>query len=223
MEVLNCPDCSRPLKIEKVPEAKMITVKCSTCGEISLVEEGTDLMKAVCESCGTILKEVERGFNYLVIDRDANSAYDQFKSLVKKKVPGLCLSTTFPEKLKKEYDLENVDVYWLSDTSTNQKTLDPRRLDFEIMRAISNFVKKYKGGVVMLEGVEYLAVENTFDKVLKFIKKVNDLASVNDATLFVPISPGALSEDELYLLKMEFDRVQELTKEPTSPGNEETL
>jgi hypothetical protein len=50
-------------------------------------------------------------------------------------------------------------------------------------------------------------VENGFDKVFKFIKKVNDLSSVNNATLFVPIGTTSLEIDQLGTLKKEFDKV----------------
>ena len=119
------------------------------------------------------------------------------------------MSTTFPEKLKREYDLpEAAELYWLSDTNPGPRTLDPKRLDFEIMRALSNFVKNHKGGVLVLEGLEYLVVENSFDRVLKFIKKVNDLASVHDATMFVPVTPTGLGPEEMTLLRKEFDKVE---------------
>jgi hypothetical protein len=46
-----------------------------------------------------------------------------------------------------------------------------------------------------------------FDKVFKFIKKINDLSSVNNATLIVPIGTSSLEPDQLGTLKKEFDKV----------------
>ena len=119
------------------------------------------------------------------------------------------MSTTFPDKLRKQYGFEGVDLYWLTDTETSPKAIDPKRIDFEMMRALSNFIKKTKGGAVLLDGLEYLIVENSFERVLKLIKKVNDLASVHEVTFIVPVTAGSLGSDELTLLRKEFDRVIE--------------
>jgi ribosomal protein S27E len=208
VEVSNCPNCGRALPVGPPKPKKMISVKCPACGELGLVEEDADLARTKCEACGIILKEVETGYNYLIIDDHPAMAYEQFKSILGRNIPGLCFSTVFPEKLEREYGLEGADLYWISDTSTEHKAVDPKRLDFELMRALGNFVKTYPGSVVMLDGLEYLVVENGFDRVLKFIKKVNDLASVNDCTLFVPITPTSLGGDEISMLRKEFDRVQ---------------
>lgn len=205
-----CPSCGAELIPPEEQEKKMVTVECPSCGEIVLVDEGADLIRTHCEACGSILQRVDLGYNYLVVDNNPEAAYEQFKSVLKKGVTGLCISTTYPEKLRKEYALVDVAMYWLSDTTSEFATLDPRRLDFEIMRTISNFVRKEKGSVVIIDGFEYLAVENGFENALKFIKKVNDLSSINDSTLFVPITPVGLGEDELSMLKKEFDRVQDL-------------
>jgi len=207
-KVETCPACGNELDVGEDDEKKMTTIKCSSCSEIVLVEEGVDLMRTQCENCGCVLKVVDRGYNHLMIDDTPSSAYEQFNSLLKQDVSGLVISTTYPEKLKRQISVENVELYWLTDTSSEHTTLNPKRLDFEIMRAISNFVKKAEGGAILLDGFEYLAVENGFDVTLKFMKKVNDLCSINDATLIVPITPLSLSPDQLSMLKKEFDRVE---------------
>jgi len=210
-ELGTCKNCGRPLAVEKPPEKRMVTIKCPTCEEINVVEEGLDLHAAKCSACGVILKEVPKGYNYLLVAEEPHAAYEWFNSVVRKGVPGLCMSTTFPEKLRREYGLPDVELYWISDTNPGPRTLDPKRLDFEIMRALSNFVKNNKGGAVVLHGLEYLIVENSFDRVLKFIKKVNDLASVHDATMFVPITSTGLGPEEMTLLRKEFDKVETIS------------
>jgi len=203
-----CIKCGRPLAAPPPPEARVLTVVCPTCGEVNVLPEGTDLAGAKCSSCGVILKDIARGLNYLLIADEPHAAYEWFNSVVRKGAPGLCMSTTFPEKLRREYGLPDVELYWISDTNPGPHTLDPKRLDFEIMRALSNFVKNNKGGALVLDGLEYLIVENSFDRVLKFIKKVNDLASVHDAMMFVPITPTGLGPEEMTLLRKEFDKVE---------------
>ena len=208
-ELGTCGNCARTLDVVPEPGESMVTIKCPFCGELQVLEERTVLKVTRCENCHMVLEEIPPRYNYLVITEQPVLAYDWFKAVVKAGTPGLVMSTTFPEKLKREFDLpEGAELYWLSDTSPGPRTLDPRRLDFEIMRALSNFVKNNKGGALVIDGLEYLVVENSFDRVLKFIKKVNDLASVHDATMFVPITPTGLGPEEMTLLRKEFDKVE---------------
>jgi phage FluMu protein Com len=208
-----CPNCNRLLEAVKPKEKRMLTVKCPSCADIVLIEGDADLLKTNCESCGSILQEVAEGYNYLIVDDNPSVAYEEYKTVLSKDVPGLCISTTFPDKLRKEFDIGEVDIFWLSDTVSDPsiKTIDPKRLDFEMMRAVSNFFKEIPRGVLMIDGIEYLVVENGFDRVLRFVKKINDLASVNDATIFVPLTPSSLGKDEFAMLRKEFDKVQILT------------
>ncbi|TLZ71490.1 MAG: DUF835 domain-containing protein [Methanobacteriota archaeon] len=210
-DIGRCPNCQRVLEVTRPAERRMVTAKCPACGEIQVVPETADLMQTRCEACGALLKEIERGFNYLVLAPENDLALEWFHSIVKKNVPGLAMSTTFPDNLRKEFGFEGVDLYWLTDTDTGPKSIDPKRVDFEMMRTISNFIKRTKGGALLIEGLEYLVVENSFDHVLKFVKKVNDLASVHEVTLIIPVTAGSLGLDELTLLRKEFDRVIETT------------
>lgn len=189
------------------------TIKCLQCGDTVLLVGDTNLLKTRCEHCGSTLLDISPGFNYLIVDDDPSVAFQGFKTILKKEIPGLCVSTTFPEKLIKRYDVEGADLYWLTDTTadTKARTLDPKRLDFEMMRAITNFLKKSPEGVVMIDGVESLIVENGFDDVYRFLKNINDLASVGGATIFVSLAPSSLGKDELAVLQKEFDKVQILT------------
>ncbi len=209
LEIGRCPNCQREFDVSRPAEKRMVTAKCPSCGEIQIVAETADLMQTRCEACGALLQEIQRGYNYLVLAPENDLALEWFHSIVKKDVPGLAMSTTFQEKLRKEFGFEGVDLYWLTDTDTGPKSIDPKRIDFEMMRALSNFIKRTKGGAVLLDGLEYLVVENSFDRVLKFIKKVNDLASVHEVTLIIPVTAGSLGSDELTLLRKEFDRVIE--------------
>lgn len=215
-ELTECPECHRKINVQ-LPKEKTMTVQCPTCREVQQVKEGADLARTKCTNCGTVLRALDDGLNYLIVDKDPGTSYSWLLGMIKKEKPTLCMTTTFPEKVVKEHRLEGVDMYWLSDTNPGPKTLDPKRLDFEVIRALSNFAKAQKGGAILLDGLEYLVVENGFDKTFKFIKRVNDLCSVHGTTFLVPITPGALDPDQMTMLRNEFDRVEELVAPPPPP------
>ncbi|MCK4266772.1 MAG: DUF835 domain-containing protein, partial [Thermoplasmata archaeon] len=211
---VNCVNCGTALVEVEEKGPEMMEAQCPTCGEVNKLPEGVDLMTEKCKACGVIMETVETGFNYLVICDEHEIAYELFVSMLKKGNTGLAISTTFPDKLRKSYDMSQSDIVWLTDTSVqDQKTINPHRLEFEMMRMYAGFVKGNPKSVVMLDGFEYLVVENGFEKVFKFIKKVNDLSSVNSATLFVPIGTDSLEPDQLGTLKKEFDKVVDMSDE----------
>lgn len=204
----NCTNCGFAFVEPTVPVAKTKDIQCPACGEINTIAEEADPIREKCKACNVILEKVDSGYNYLVVDNEPKLAFQMFVSILKQGSKGLAISTTFPDKLSKEHDMTQADIIWLTDTSvSDKKTLNPHRLEFEMMRMYSAFVKNNPESAVILDGFEYLVVENGFDKVFKFIKKVNDLSSVNNATLFVPIGTTSLESDQLGTLKKEFDRV----------------
>ncbi len=203
-----CINCWRPLESRPSPSEDGNSIRCPTCGEVERIEVDADPARWKCGNCGVILKEIARKYNYLIIGEEPHVAYDWFVSVVRKRIPGLCMSTAFPDKLQREYGLPDIEQYWLSDTAMGTRSLDPRRLEFEVMRALSNFLKANKGGALLVDGLEYLVVENGFDKVFKFIKKVTDLSSVYEATLFVTLAPEGLELEQMTRLRKEFDRVE---------------
>ena len=84
---------------------------------------------------------LEKGFNYLLYEEKASISYELVAELAKEGSPTLCITTVFPKKLKKLYPLGDAEVLWLSDSGSDPKALKPTRLDFEITRTITRFLK----------------------------------------------------------------------------------
>jgi len=221
-KLTSCASCGRPVQVSASAApavvVAMVEVICPSCGVPNKAAPAADLALERCVACAAPLKALDRGFNYLILAATPEPAFRWFNGLLAQGVTGLILSTTFPEKLRKEYALPNAEIFWISDTTPAPKILDPRRLDFEIMRAFSNFVKANRGGAVMLHGAEYLVVENSFDKVFKFLKKVNDLCGPYEITLLVPLTPNSLEPEQMGILMKEFDRIEQLVDAPPAPS-----
>lgn len=163
-----------------------------------------EVAEAVADEAGEVF---ERGFSHLLLNEKPDVAFQAFVQAVSEGVTGLVISTTFPQKIKKLYNLGDAEVFWLTDTSSDAATLNPKRLDFEITRKLISFMKAEAETAVLLDGIEYLVLENGFGKVIKFIKKVNDTAAMNNTTVVMPINPGSFDDKERSLIKREFDKL----------------
>ncbi|PIV69219.1 MAG: hypothetical protein COS08_05175, partial [Euryarchaeota archaeon CG01_land_8_20_14_3_00_38_12] len=149
--------------------------------------------------------KIEPGYNYLIKGTDVRKAYDVFMSLTKKTM-GLCITSTHPRKRRDEYKL-GCQVCWLTDvTKTDEKTLHPERLDFELFKTVNDFVTE-KHGVIMLDGLEYLVHVNGFERTMDFIDSIRDAISTCKGTLVVPANPSVFKEEELGMLEKRFDRI----------------
>ena len=152
---------------------------------------------------------LETGFNYLLYEEKADISYRILEDFVSKGAPALCLTTVYPSKLKKMYKkLADATVIWLSESSGGGvETMSASRLDFEVTRTMTRFMRDNKGGIVLLDGFEYLILENDFEKVRKFIKKINDFASMNEATFIVTVNKDSFPKEVITTLSKDFDMV----------------
>jgi hypothetical protein len=155
------------------------------------------------------IKKVERGFNYLFYEERSKKVFQMVGELLLEGVKVFCITPTFPQKLRKEYGLQNAEIMWISE-SGEKEAINPRRLEFEIARAIGNFIRGNVDSVLVIDGFELLMLQNGYENVMKFVKRTNDLASVNGATIIVPLNPSAMKKEDLPLLAKEFDKVQDL-------------
>jgi len=171
------------------------------------VEEGTPAPSPVITTVPE--KDITRGMNNLVLTSDPKWCYEKFKELISQGAKGLCLSTTRPSKLRIRYRIQDASMYWLTDTSNEKDALNPRRIEFEVTKTVLEFMKGVQHGVVFIDGLEYLIMENGFERVTRFVKKICDTASKEEHTLIIVLNPSALAPDPLTVLKKNFDEIIE--------------
>lgn len=154
-------------------------------------------------------RALEEGLNYLIYEERTMKSFEVFVESIEEGIPGLCITATFPGKLRKNYNFGDSKVYWLSEAKhAEEESLDPKRLDFEIMRSVDRFMREKDRCIILIDGFEHLVMENGFDHVMKFTKKVNDMASMHNATIVVPINPESIDPQKMNVLKKEFDKIK---------------
>src|SRR3972149_1749857 len=143
-------------------------------------------------------ESMNRGDTYLIVGDSPSPAFQQLEGLLADGSSGLVLSTTFPEKLRKEHPIDRAEVWWLTDSAkAGENVLDPKRLDFEGMRTLKQFTHAHPGGIVLLHGVEYLIVQNGPEKVFTFLKQASDVCAPLAMTFLVPVAEGAVAPEVL--------------------------
>ncbi|TGC10733.1 hypothetical protein CUN85_04510 [Methanolobus halotolerans] len=145
--------------------------------------------------------ELEPGFMYLVDCSEKGDAYSVFSYLVKQGKPGLCITRNNPENIRVKYGLSRTPFLWLSkNKNRSQQTMDPAEL-FRIHPTISDFINKVNDGAILMDGLEYLLLDNDFISVIKLIEQVNDTIMASDSRLILMVDPGTLDKKQFHMLK----------------------
>jgi len=71
-----------------------------------------------------------------------------------------------------------------------------------LAKVIQKFIEDNNGeGAVLLDGLEYLIINNGFLQTLMFVEHVNEFVMQRRAIILLPVSPDTLEEKELALLE----------------------
>jgi hypothetical protein len=148
--------------------------------------------------------DLEPGEAYLVT-QGQTKALKVFTQELKKGHPGLCITRTYPDKLRGSWDLEGAKVYWLTNGQAEDRGA-VNSLD-DLAQKINAFISKQEKGAILLDGVEYLFVQNSFTEVMKLLQNLKDTMPASGAKLIIPIDLLALVERQRALLAREFRQI----------------
>ncbi len=199
------------LQSKKEEKAQTDENLCPKCGSF-LREDGT------CPRCSEEPEKKETsqerekdldlkdGHCYLLIEEKLEKSLNLFVDMLNKGYKGFLISRTNPRYLKTREGIQNATIMWLTDKeSTTEMTIQPslERIIYEI----GNFVKTEEQGCLILDGIEYLVSNNSFDGVLRFIRRIVDEVSESNNIFLFTIGPYTLKEQELKILEREMEKI----------------
>ncbi|MEW6069064.1 MAG: DUF835 domain-containing protein [Candidatus Thermoplasmatota archaeon] len=162
-----------------------------------------------------ILKVLVKGDSYLIEEKKPNRTFALLKLLIKNKIEPFCITRLHPKHVKRKYKIK-VKNLWLSKKEYDY-CLSPTDLGVLVSTA-EKFIKHTKNGVVLIEGLEYLILNNDFPKILRVVEDINESIMESNCRLILPIDPDTLDPRELALLERSLiviEREKEVGKELT--------
>ena len=136
---------------------------------------------------------------WLVKEPRAALSFEIFERLLRRGLPGLCITRQHPNRVRHERGLYEVRFIWLS-TTLGEDYIQPHNLS-GLANLIAGFLNDAGKGVILLDGVEYLMIHNGFVGIVDFLEYVNELITTRQAIFLLPVSPQALEEKELAILE----------------------
>jgi uncharacterized repeat protein (TIGR01451 family) len=141
----------------------------------------------------------ETGIGYLIMEENPKKSYDLFKKLIESGQSGLCITRSFPHRVRSMYGIEDIPILWLS-RAKDPNSIIPTNLG-GMLRHAKVFMEEHEDSVVLLDGLEYLMVHNDFSRVLKLVHGLNELAAINAGRVIIPMNPLTMDDDKVALLK----------------------
>lgn len=150
--------------------------------------------------------ELRRGFSYLVKEPKPNKSFEIFVDQVTHNIQGLCVTRQHPTIIRKEWGLEKTPIIWLSN-QLGKVYVNPSNIGI-LSDTIVRFVEKSGDGVILIDGIEFLIVNNDFDKVLRMVHHVTEAVMENRSRLIVSVDPRTLETRELALLERNMEIIE---------------
>lgn len=157
--------------------------------------------------------ELRRGLSYIVKEQKATKSFEIFVDQVTHNIPGLCITRQYPATVRKEWGLEETPIIWLSN-QLGKVYVNPTNIGI-LGDTVIRFIEKTDDSVVMIDGIEFLIVNNGFDKVLKMIHRITEVVMEYKSRLIISVDPRALDIRELALLERNMEIIEgEATNAP---------
>jgi hypothetical protein len=151
------------------------------------------------------LRALAMGKSVMIKEEKHERAFEIFSSLVKLGVPALCISSTYPDELRAKFSVEGAKILWISGQKTDF-SVPPSNLDI-LRDTIDEFLQKNRGGVVLIDGLEYLVTINGFDTMLQFLHDIWSKVAFYCGRLIIPVNPHAFSPSQLTYLERNMETV----------------
>ena len=122
-------------------------------------------------------------------------SYEEVLSLIKNK--RVLVITRNPTKYRNLASR----VIWV--TSSGEKGVHPTSLHV-ILDLCIRFIKENRGGIVLIDCVEFLTLYNGFPSVFKFLTGLKDNVLMRGGKIIIMVNPNAIDKRDLSLLEREF-------------------
>ena len=148
---------------------------------------------------------LEDGRTYIVKERKPQRALERFTRLVSEGYRGLYITRQHPDHVSRSR-IENVRLIWLS-TTLGANYMDPHNLA-SLTALVKDYLQPGPRVVILLDGLEYLMINNDFARILKFVELLNEMVMEQGAILLLSVDDRAFEEKELAHLERSAELIE---------------
>lgn len=144
-------------------------------------------------------RDLEEGRVYLVKEKKPEKALAAFRHAIESGWRPLYVTRQHPNHVAKRHADREIRVVWLS-TTLGKDYVDPHNLN-SLSNLIANFVNEGPRAILLLDGIEYLTINNDFARILHFLEYVNEQIALRRAAVILSVDDRAFNPKELALIE----------------------
>jgi hypothetical protein len=147
--------------------------------------------------------QLRSGQGYLFEAKRSDQAYEVLIDALREGKEGLVISREHPDIVRQKYSLAKTPIIWLTSHPGNER-VDPTNLSI-LQHTVNEFLKRSRSPIILLDGVEYLILNNKMEKVLQVVLTLKDEVAISDGILLMPVDPETFETRALALLERDFE------------------
>jgi len=148
--------------------------------------------------------KLEKGHVYLLLEPQPKKSLQLMKEYGRLGYEGLVISRLPPEQIQKK--LKKQKILQLS-SAAKEDSIPPDNV-VNILLRMKEFMTNKKDNILLLDGLDYIAFQNTFEDALSLIQKLSESATLYKGILLVSVNPKSLEEKEKVLLEEEMELLE---------------
>ncbi|MFP4196483.1 MAG: DnaA ATPase domain-containing protein [Methanomassiliicoccales archaeon] len=154
------------------------------------------------------LEELKGGHSYLVEERGVGLSHRLTASLITRGFKGLAITRSHPRYLQSVCGNGDLRTLWLTEQeSDKEETLGPS-LE-RAMLIIDEFLERQGSKAILLDDIQYLISNTSFEGVIRFVRSVVDRVHESDSVFLLSMNPYSLDLQRRSVIEREMEVVRE--------------
>jgi chromosomal replication initiator protein DnaA len=173
--------------------------------DLNLISDILKPLAPVQETRKEIMKEVKvaPGHCYLIEEEKPMYSNVLLARKMGERYRGLVITRMNPNRIRGEFETQP-EILWLTDKQSSQEVTVPPSLE-TIIHKIQEFMEGEGPGMIVLDGIQYLASSTNFEAVLRFLRSLIDEVSESRCIFTISLSPETMKPQEVSILEREME------------------
>ena len=150
--------------------------------------------------------EIKPGHSYLVEEERPAGSIRLHVKKVDDGFSGLVISRLNPKQVRELFGAKG-EILWLTDKESKTEATIAPSLEV-IIHKVEESMPPGESLVLLIDGLQYLISNTSFESVLRFIRRLIDDFSESSSIMMISVSPGTLSTQEISILERELETVK---------------
>ncbi|MBU7032561.1 MAG: DUF835 domain-containing protein [Theionarchaea archaeon] len=195
---------------ERLDEIEKMVIKVENGKEENFLLYGGIIIASILIVFGLVLSRkkvsarLEKGHVYLLLESQPKKSIQLMKEYGRLGYEGLVISRVPAEQIQKK--LKKHKILQLS-SAAKEDSISPDNV-VNILLRMKEFMTSKKSSILLLDGIDYIALQNSFEDSLNLIQKLIESVTLYKGILLVSVNPKGLEEKELIQLEEEMELLE---------------